>query len=277
MCSIEEAWAGQTFDGKNVISQGDMHNAYMSLPDNVLTRDNEFSISKTNSKQARTLPRGINSKYSREPRIPKALHSTNNADINISSELQPINNYGGLEPLPSYMQIYKNSNSNRNSNSNSNRNTVHESINPQPQMTNSNTIPMPVTTGEKFTDINTAYDVSNTLNNFMNTNTNNMNNNKIDDDEYTEEETRIINTKFNNINKYNNSDTDKFVNIYPNNNVDNYELKQIYEMLNEILNKINKMEGNLHSNRNIYDIVLYVIIGMLLSFIIYSILSGIRK
>ena len=28
MCSIEEAWAGQTFDNKPVISQSDIHNSY---------------------------------------------------------------------------------------------------------------------------------------------------------------------------------------------------------------------------------------------------------
>jgi hypothetical protein len=299
MCSIEEAWAGQTFQDKHVSSQGDIHNSYMSLPDNLLTRDNEFTITnsntntnsilKSNVPQSRNLTRGINSKYSREPRVPQSLKSTNNLDINVSSQLKPMNTYGGIEPLPSYMQIYNNSNSNSNSNSgnsgssgssgSSSRNTYQPTDNYSMPMP----MPMPVMAGEKFTDINNAYDVSSTLNNFMNAHPDtSMNNTLIIDDQYTEEESKIINNKFNNMikkrNNDNDNDHDKFVNINDMDN-NNFELKQIYQMLGEILNKINKIEGTIHNNsqRNVYDIVLYVIIGMLLSFIMYSIFQGLKK
>ena len=97
MCSIEEAWAGQNFDGHHVSSQGDIHNAYMSIPDNVLNRDNQLTIKRTNEGQLKNLPRGVNSKYSREPRVPKITRNTNNANINISSEMPEMKNYGGLE------------------------------------------------------------------------------------------------------------------------------------------------------------------------------------
>ncbi len=70
MCSIEEACAGQTFSGKPVSSQGDLHKAYMSLPDDNTSRNNQlFNVSNPNEPQPRGLSRGVNSKYSREPRV----------------------------------------------------------------------------------------------------------------------------------------------------------------------------------------------------------------
>ena len=50
----------------------------------------------------------------------------------------------------------------------------------------------------------------------------------------------------------------------------------IYRILNDILNKLDKIENKLNNHkRNMYDIILYIIIGMLLSFIIYATLSAI--
>mgnify|MGYP006169041663 CR=1 FL=1 len=108
MCSIEEAWAGQDFENKPVVSQADTHNAYMSLPDNVFHRGNDFNLNEPNKPKSRELTRGINSKYSREPRVPKMIKNTNDVTMNISSQMPPLNNYGGLEPLPSFMTIYDN-------------------------------------------------------------------------------------------------------------------------------------------------------------------------
>ena len=49
MCSIEEAWAGQDFENKPVVSQADIHNAYMSLPDNVFQRGNDLNLNEPNN------------------------------------------------------------------------------------------------------------------------------------------------------------------------------------------------------------------------------------
>jgi len=309
MCSIEEAWAGQNFDGQRVSSQGDIHNAYMSIPDNVLNRGNEFTVSNPNQPQPRTLSRGINSKLSREPRIPNRKQNTNNIEMNISSIMPPINNYGGLEPLPSYMSIYNNNNNNNNNynnnnndndndNDNSNRNqhstqsTQPQSTQPQstqstqstqsqstqPQSTQSN--PSPTMTGENFTDVNSAFNISDTLYNFMNRGRGNDN---FDDliDENTLEEDMIINNKYNNMNNKNTKNNkNKFTNINSNeSNESNDSNRNMHILLIDILNKLNKIEQDLHNNnkRNMYDIVLYIIVGMLLSFILYSILSGNRK
>ena len=252
MCSIEEAWAGQTFDNKQVISQGDIHNAYMSIPSNMLNRDNEFMVSNPKQPQPRTLSRGINSKYSREPRVPQTLRNTNNIDLNISSIMPNTNNYGGLEPLPSYMNLYNNSN----------KDNTHEQ-------------PHPVTTGDNFANIENSFNVSETLDNFMNNNNNknnNNNNNLIYED--TEEDKLIINNKFNNMesNNMKNNNKSNFTNL----NNDNIQIKK---MLESIINKLNKIEEDIkHNNkRNIYDIILYIIISILLLFIVYSILSKLLK
>lgn len=261
MCSIEEAWAGQTFDGKKVISQGDFHNNYMSLPDNVLNRDNQLTIKKTNEGQLKNLPRGVNSKYSREPRVPKIVRNIKNADINISSDMPEMNNYGGLEPLPQYMSIYNNHNNHNNNNRNNNNR------NNQP---NTNYLyPMPVMTGEQFTDIENAYTVSDTLNTFMNSEPDLL----IED---TEEERNIINNKFNNMTK-NNTKMNSFKNVTHNQNNSNHSNDdlEIKQLLNTIIKKIDSIETQLsnYNNKNIYDLILYIIIGIMISFCIYSIFS----
>lgn len=255
MCSIEEAWAGQNFDGNRVVSQGDLHNNYMSLPDNILSRDNELTFKKTNQAPIKNLPRSVNSKYSREPRVPKLLRNTNNAELNISSEMPERNNYGGLEPLPGFMSIYNNPNANDNQ---SNTNYLY---------------PMPIMAGEQFTDIENAYTVSDTLNKFMNTDSNLL-------DEDTDDDRTIINNKFNNMNK-NNKKTNSFKNVNNNNNNDSalYNDPEIKQLLNTIITKINTIELQLsnYNNRNIYDLILYIIIGILFSFCIYSIFAKKQK
>ena len=57
-----------------------------------------------------------------------------------------------------------------------------------------------------------------------------------------------------------------------NNDIMEYQKNQqeIIEMLNEIMDKLDNMEDG---RRNINDIVLYILVGMLISFIIYLILN----
>ena len=314
MCSIEEAWAGQNFDGKKVVSQGDMHNNYMSLPDTITNRDNIMTIRKTTQSPLKNLPRGINSKYSREPRVPKSLHTTNNADLNISSQMPEVNNYGGLEPLPSYMTIYNNNNNNNNSNTPSQFNqpySTHPYSTQSTQATqpyysqpySTQPYPTPIMTGDKFTDIENAYTISDTLSNFMNTD-----NNLLDED--TIEDIKIINNKFNNMKKNssfidlnNNNDISRNANKMKNNknnlmydNTLNFDYNNntsngngngngnmidtdIKTILNTIIKKIDKIEIELHSynQKNIYDIILYIIICILFSFCMYSIFSKFKK
>ena len=310
MCSIEEAWAGQNFDGKRVISQGDIHNNYMSLPDTISIRDNDIDVNKSKQSPLKNLPRGINSKYSRESRVPKVFHNTTNADLNISSQMPEINNYGGLEPLPSYMTIYNNSNSNPNKNTPLQTTYPYSTQPSSMQPYSTQPYPTPVMTGENFTDIDNAYTISDTLSNFMNVDTNLL-------DEDTIEDTKIINNKFNTINKnnsfidlnyrgnrmnnggsnmtknsknmsntqlknnknnliYNNSLNYNNSNDTNNDNINDTDIKTI---LNNIIKKIDKIEKELHyyNQKNIYDIILYIIICILFSFCMYSIFSKIKK
>jgi len=266
MCSIEEAWAGQTFSGKPVVSQGDIHKAYMSLPDDIMSHNNSFSMKNNESSTSREFTRGINSKYSREPRVPKINRNSNDANINISSTIQPLNNYGGINPRPPYMEIYDNASG-----------------------------PIPIMAGENFTDIENAYNVSSTVNKFMDMGMSredmsrkdmfreDMSNNILLTED-TNEEIDIINNKFTNrenkndftnikqSSKYNSSDR----NMNTTNDSNN---TQVLFLLQQVLSKLDKLERELHNqqSRNMYDIVLYILIGMILAFILYSICTSIKK
>ena len=278
MCSIEEAWAGQTFSGKPVSSQGDLHKAYMSLPDDIMTHNNQFSMKANNEPQSSNLSRGINSKYSREPRVPNINRNSNNANIKFSSTMPPIDNYGGLNPRPQYMEIYDKA------------------------------APLPNMLGEQFTDINNAYDVSPTLNNFMqnqngNNGKNGMNNELLLED--IPEEIDIVNNKYikkNNQNNQNNqnknyfsnirtpnrydssdkkyNDSDEYINsLESRNDISSSEHQQILFILQQVISKLDKIESDLHhhKSRNMHDIILYILIGMLISFILYSVFTSMKK
>ena len=242
MCSIEEAWAGQTFAGKPVSSQADIHNAYMHIPDDLLTRNNEFSVSNPNEPQSRNGTRGINSKYSRQPRVPNISRNSDNANINISSVMPPLDNYGGLNPRPAYMSIYD------------------KSTDPMPMMLSK----------DNFNNLENAFKVSDTVNKFMNIeNTNNL---QLED---TEEDRSIINNKFKNRSDNSNNFTDT-----SSTTTDNSISSMQFQMtLQTILMKLDKLESDLHHNqsRNMYDISLYILIGMIISFMLYSIISNMKK
>ena len=266
MCSIEEAWAGQNFEGKPVVSQGDIRKAYMALPDNLLARNNEFSIS-SKEPNNRDLTRGINSKYSREPRVPNhSVNSNNgNANINFSSTMPTGNGYNGVEPRPAYMEIYD-------------RNA-----------------PSPVMSKDHFSDVDSAFNVSNTVDNFMKSGMNmnsNMSNTTITNPLLTEdtpEDELVFNNKISNRNmnknqnqnQNQNQNKSQFDDVKPNiyNSSDSFADTQVLVMLQQILSKLDRLEGNLHhqQSRNMYDIILYILIGMLLSFILYSIYCSMSK
>jgi len=259
MCSIDEAWAGQNFSGKPVVSQSDIHKAYMSLPDDIMTHNNQFSLNYNEEPKSRDLSRGINSKYSREARVPKINRNIDNANINFSSELPQYNNYGGINPRPDYMEIYDNS------------------------------IPSPIMAGENFTDITNAYNVSSNIDEFMNKGEK-QTNSLLEEDTF--EDRRMIDNKFKNKNNNNNftnikqtSKYDSSDRVISNTNYsdtsdnDNTNNTQIMIILKQVINKLDNLEYNfktLHKNqnRNMYDIILYILFGMILSFILYSILSS---
>lgn len=267
MCSIEEAWAGQNFDGLKVSSQGDIHNAYLSIPDTLLNRNNEFKVDNFNQPQPRTLSRGINAKLLREQRLPNILRNSNNS-------MPQTTNY--VEPIPSYMSLSDTPQSTQ---------STHSTQSTQ----STQSYPSPTLTGNNFTDIHSAFNVSDTVNHFMNINQEPFEDNLLEEDTY--EDNSIINNKFNNMKVKNNKN--EFSNINSKNNKQNSDNSDnsdsnnnnskddtnIQLVLMDILNKLNKIEQDLHNNnkRNLYDIILYIIVGMLLSFIIYSILSVNRK
>ena len=251
MCSIEEAWAGQTFEGRSVQSQADLRRKYIAVPDELLERNNEFSIGR-NDPTPRNNSRGLNSRLSREPRIPNVQRATADTNMQFSSVMSNESTYGGLEPRPGYMSIYDNADK-QNTNVTSNGMMMM----PQPSITNG---------AERFNnnDINNAFMVSNTVDKFMN-------NPLLNED--SDEDHIMLEKKLNKQN-YNNTDNSNNSNNFTNNNVTDITT-DFQKSLMEILKRLDRIENQIkhNSQRNMYDIVLYILIGLLIAFIVYLAVS----
>lgn len=249
MCSIEEAWAGQTFDGYRVQSQADLRRKYMSIGNDMLGSNNEFTPT-TKEPAPRVGNNGINTKMIRPLQVP-ATHSNSNMpnDFNVSFEdnQMPVDNYGGLEPRPKYMSIYDNAESQNE---------------PMPTQTQAQAGKSP------FGNINQAFQVSPIVERFMcrGANDSNQLQNENNNDD------RIILTK-----KFNSADTNNNNNQAANHQVANHQAanhQAILTSLQDILSRLERLEREMHNgqSRNMYDMVLYILVGILLAFIVYSVL-----
>lgn len=253
MCSIDEAWAGQTFAGKPVSSQSEIRKAYMAIPDNLFHQNNEF-LPNTKVPPSREFTRGINSKFSREPRVPAMQRNSPEANFSISSVMPPRDNYGGVHPSSEFLKT--------------NQGAI---------------VPASALAKDSFSDINNAFTVSRTVDNFM---ARGMEDNELlqqdnDDDRMMVQykyggsrggsgirnnETDIEDADGHQINNNNMSET--FADI-----------DEIKNMLRTIMNKLEMLESQLHTNqsRNSYDIALYVVIGMLVAFVLSSMWKSMRR
>jgi hypothetical protein len=248
MCSIEEAWAGQLFEGRKVQSQADLHRKYMPISDNLLERNNEFSIGR-NEPQSREGTRGINTKQLSSNNINDDYSSnmqSGNLKVNFENNISPSSTYRGLNQRPSYMSIYDNASENV----------------PMPSMTR-------IGGKENFNDINQAFTVSKTVDRFMNQ-SQQHNNNNVDDinvllNEDNDMDRKILNKKFNMLN------SEQFNNTSTNQNTDT---SQFHKSFQDILQRLEHLESRMNDNntRNMYDMVLYILVGMLIAFFIYAIL-----
>lgn len=250
MCSIEEAWAGQTFDGYPVQSQADLRRKYMPIADNLLTRNDEFSIGKKEP-APRTGNNGINTKMHRPLDIATSNRAVDGANIMFSQVPMDNNNYGGVEPRPSYMSIYDNAGQGL----------------PMPSQSQAQANRSP------FGDINQAFQVSPVVERFMAHGQAHDANPLLNEDD--DSEVAILTKKFNAASS-------------GSNNTANSTLSQMNRTLQDILHRLEKLEGQINSaqtsnvgvgmgvmdarTRNMCDMALYVLIGMLISFILYSLL-----
>jgi len=256
MCSIEEAWAGQTFDGYRVQSQADLHRKYMPISDDMLTRNNEFTVAKkepvsrmgnqgintqlTNSKMVRPLQ--VAPMYARGSQGSVGSVGGNVMNVSFAENQMPMDNYGGLEPRPGYMSIYDNA----------------EQGMPMPTLTQTQS------GRSAFGDINQAFQVSPTVERFMarsgdsNNNTNFLLNENSNDDHL------MLAKKINSANSNNNTTDHQTM----------QGLSQVNTSLRDILARLDRVERELHNgaSRNMCDMVLYVLVGMLIAFILYSLL-----
>ena len=243
MCSIEEAWAGQTFDGYRVQSQADLRRKYMPISDDMLIRNNEFTVSKKEP-VSRMGNQGINTKMVRPLQVSSSSSnamqlggSDNMMSVSFAANQPMMDNYGGLEPRPGYMSIYDNADTG---------------------------IPMPSqtqpTSRNGFGDINQAFQVSPVVEKFMtrDNDSNPLLNENSNDDQL------VLYKKFNPTDSSNDSGNQG---LQP-------QITQMQTSLNDILTRLDRVERDLHHNstRNMYDMVLYILVGMLIAFILYSLL-----
>jgi hypothetical protein len=245
MCSIEEAWAGQTFDGYKVQSQADLRRKYMPISDDILTRNNEFSVSRKEP-VSRMANQGINTKMVRPMQIAAStgMNPATGMDISFSSNQAPMDNYGGLEPRPGYMSIYDNS--------------AEQGL------------PMPTQTQAQagrsaFGDINQAFQVSPTVERFMARGGSDSNPLMNDN---TEEDQLILYKKLNpSARARNNNSNNTTMDLQA-------QITQIHTSLKDILARLENVESELESGgtRNMYDMALYILVGILIAFIFYSLL-----
>ena len=244
MCSIDEAWAGQKFEGSPVVSQSDIRQSYMSIPNNLMDMNNQFSINQTHDPSTRYTSRGINSQLSRVPRVPvTSIHTNDNNTLQFSSTMPTdIPPYLGEAPRPHYMQVYD-------------------------QAGETNNIPMPSSMRDNFGDFNTVFDVSDTVNSFMGkSNTTQLPN------------TQKIKTNTNNNNyllNENNNDNRKTIQKKYNSMQEYTEIKTL---MGQVLKRLDSIESQLHiGQKNPCDMTLYILIGLLLAFLIYSVFISISK
>ena len=91
--------------------------------------------------------------------------------------------------------------------------------------------------------------------------------------EDNDEDRMILEKKFNKQNR-NNSNNSNNSNSFTNNNVTDITT-DFQKSLMEILNRLDRIENQIkhNSQRNMYDIVLYILIGLLIAFIVYLAVS----
>jgi hypothetical protein len=237
MCSIEEAWAGQTFQNHKVQSQSDLHRKYMQPLSNdpFMQRNTEYSASRKEP-QSRMDNYGFNTKIVRDTqRVVPDSHNSNDFAVAYSNASVAVDNYGGISPRPSYMSVYDTQQDN---------NTLP-------------TVPMPNSTSNRnnFNDLNQAFQVSPAVEQFMGMSMG-MDNSLQQEDSV--QDLKILKNKIN-------------VAQLPN----NLELDELRASIQNILSRLDSLENEIHSNRarNMCDMVLYVLIGMLLAFILYSLMK----
>ena len=120
-------------------------------------------------------------------------------------------------------------------------------------------------------NLENAFQVSDTVNKFMNSNSDSDSAALLNEENY--EDRNIINNKFKNRSDNSNNFTDT---ASSNNSISNTQLQLT---LQSILIKLDNIENNINHNksRNMYDISLYILIGMIISFLLYSIFSSMKK
>ena len=250
MCSIEEAWAGQLFDGHQVQSQADLHRKYMPIGDNLLSHNNDFSA------------------CHREPQKRTKGMNTQNPSPTLTIQQQ------GTSTSTTSMGMGMSLNNN----------TLQT---PSPTNSRINTLEKFAPISNNINNDNDNYNYNNNYNNNNNNNNDTYNNNYVNNNtllnEDNDDDKVVIQKKFNTIqenaqvltnSKYKTKNHTSPVNNNLNSNDNILQYQQFNNLLNIINKRLTKLEHDVHTtkNRNLYDMILFIIMGVLLAFIIHTII-----
>tara|TARA_B100000575_G_scaffold58536_4_gene44250 strand:- start:1617 stop:2561 length:945 start_codon:yes stop_codon:yes gene_type:complete len=308
MCSLEEAW-GTTFDNKPVESQADDRKQHSNVPDNLMYPNMDYGPSQKVVPGKHRFTRGVHSKLTRKPRMTKQNLHNGAMNLHVDQyDVQQNNRPKYLDLYPKPADLIPNSDTYP---------MPVETVIPEEVESEDNNleymqnIPKPLTTkqhgnavvnfkgdlndeesDQDYYNFNEAFQVSNTVDNFMNmglnmysnvnqnnTNSNfekiknnNPNNFKRMDKSLYDMDLNNNNTNSNNTKKDNDYDEEEFYKI--SNNTNSLSNDEVLKLLNVILGKLEKVETKINKNTfNIHDKLLLILVTSLLSVFLYCMIS----
>lgn len=294
MCSLEEAWgSNNTFQGEKVYSQGDVHNQYMNTPENLnYPSMNHGPMTKSLPNKNR-FSRGVHSKLSRTPRMnPQEYknrgqngNGNGSVDVTVTPDYSAMNqemrsdrpNYLDLFPKPADM-------------------IPSADKYPLPVKTN---VPQPLNTteNEEFTPWDEAFEVSSTVDHFMNNGLNNP------EDITEEEEQGVYGDEYRKYDKtddvyhrdvdarkqkiakrsvVHSSTSDDRANVYDSDAATTkhyHDQKEVLLLLNKIISRINTLEKKIKTQPSYTksDVAIYAIVASIVSIVVFILVNKIIK
>jgi hypothetical protein len=260
MCSLEDAWGVTEFMGSEVESQADDRVNCMKTPDNLFYPKTDYDLSPL----TKPLPgknkytRGVQSTYSRKQRIPNKVHEVRGGNGDMSVGINPIMHQKGTSNTPLL-------------------NEINESFYD----------PHPVANDNSLTNLNDAFNVSGTVDRFMNMGmdmtdspapvnySRNVNNSWQDMSDPDRMDRHVDTYDENNGNgSIAAQNNEQYVeNMNDNITVEQLKLdnEEVIKLLGDVLHKLDNLERKVNNNKtvNIHDMILYMIVLVLVITVLF--------
>lgn len=252
MCSLEDAWGTTVFMGAEVETQSDDRVNCMKTPDNLFFPKNDYDVSPL----TKPLPnknkytRGTQSCYSRRQRIPNKVHEVRGGNGDMTVGINTIQHQKGNSNTPLL-------------------NEINESFYD----------PHPMTNDGRFTNVNDAFQVSGTVDRFMNMGMD------MSDDPLPINYSQNVNNSWPDTSDP--SRLNRHVDTYGGNEnlpqvedhgVEHMTVEQIKQdneevikLLGDVLEKLDRLENKVNNNKavNVHDMILYMIVVVLVITVLF--------